>query len=958
MHKMNEWALLQYIAGHYGSRRDKFLRDFQNLEHMRRTGGSPMELEENKERIKLRVAREGSYKVAIERIIGTNDQQEVYILDILYRLSKSVCRITQRGHGVGTGFLVADNIIITNHHVIPSERDSRDMAAEFDFQLNPPPNRTLRQSSSFACDPDSFFLTSTLEENSGVPFSGLDFTLVALKPNGTNNRSIHEYTPVQLDGNIGKIIKGESCVIIQHPEGRPKKVAMKNSAFFSETNTRIIYETDTQPGSSGSMVVALATGEIIALHHAGLPATDEKGNILTRYDTIAGPGTPDYDIKWIGNQGIKISEIVKAIKGAALPASMEKGRQSLMRNTQNIANQLKKSGDEMEVEEDMELLKELGKSMPVLRKAESPVDEATPVKQDDKPIPQSGTVGNMHQPASFLFTAMYTNANLSTLPTLIKARFGQDAEVGLSMPASSRYGEEELFSLHVASCEDPRKALQQLLLLPGVINAEWDHSLNLNADRGTDGQADTSLVSTESFLVDDGYGEPNEHKFLDKYATESKYIKRPKTNDEVQAKANRNWNWVATGFDKALKDGLKVPPHEKGVRIVQFDTGYSDHSKVFGGFNTFHDADFVSDDKTPDDARDSNSRGILKMPGHGTRTGSILIGRSDVPVPNDGNPGLLEGDGLFQITPYRIAKSVILINRQQELAAALDRAIQQGFDIITMSMGLPPTIASARMAKKAYDCGIIWCSAAGNEVKFVVAPAVYPGTIAVAASNPLDKLWNGSSRGSTVDITAPGEDVYVPIMYKDKNDGNKPKEGFAYGNGTSYATPHVAAAAALWLAKYKTELNAPAYQGWRRIEAFRTALKATARKQHNIHQKGHGAGILDVHKLLQTAPKPPSDKDYAYNGWNEKAFFAKLQGIAEIGKTYWNGLHGWLFGRKKNIYESVADAAVALSEEDKMMEAALFGTRFSATENSGLPGKDELLDRLNILNHQLFDTED
>jgi V8-like Glu-specific endopeptidase len=954
MQKMNEWELLRYIAGHYGSRKDKFLRDYHNLEQMRQTGGSPMDLEENKERVKKRVAREGGYQVAVERIMGVNDQQEVYILNTLYQLSKSVCRITYRGHGIGTGFLVAENIIITNHHVMPNEREGNEMAAEFDFQLNPPPDRSLRQSTSFACDPATFFLSSTLEENPAVPFSGLDFTLVALKTTGSNQRRIQEFNPVLLDGNIGKIIKGESCVIIQHPEGRPKKVALKNAAFFSETHTRIIYETDTLPGSSGSMVVALGTGEIIALHHAGLPATDEKGNILTKYDTIAGPGTPEQDIKWIGNQGIKISEIVKAIRGANLPTIMEKGRQSLLRNTEQIAGQLKKAEDTMNTGQEKEPVLTGQTSRLIVRSNKPPEDiqPKNPVEAQAAADVQPAVTPS----AAFIFTAMYNDVNMATLSSLIQSRFGTGAQIRLSMPASARYGQEELFNLNLPSCADPRKALQQLLLLPGVINAEWDYSLHLNTAPAP--QASGAPVTTESFLVDDGFGEPNEKEFLDKYDGKSKYVKKPKNEeDEEQALANRQWNWVATGFDKALKEGLKIPPGQKGIRIVQFDTGYSDHTKVLGGFNTEYDADFVGDDNTPDDARDSNSRGFLKMPGHGTRTGSILIGRNNLPLPGDGNPGLLAADTGFQITPYRIAKSVILINRQQELAAALDRAIQQGFDIITMSMGLPPTIATARMAKKAYDAGIIWCSAAGNEVKFVVAPAVYPGTIAVAASNPLDALWKGSSRGSTVDITAPGEDVYVPIMYKDKEEGKKAKEGFAYGNGTSYATPHVAAAAALWLAAYKTELNSHAYRGWRRIEAFRIVLRNTARKKHNIKEKGHGAGILDVTKLLQTPPTPPSEKDYAYNAWNEKAFFANLQGLAEIGKTYWNGLHGWLFGRKKSIYESVADAGLALSDEDRMLEAALFGSRLSATESAGLPGQDELLERLNILNQKLFDNE-
>src|SRR5690606_40280977 len=110
----------------------------------------------------------------------------------------------------------------------------------------------------------------------------------------------------------------------------------------------------------------------------------------------------------------------------------------------------------------------------------------------------------------------------------------------------------------------------------------------------------------------------------------------------------------------------------------------------------------------------------------------------------------------------------------------------------------------------AYELGVIWCCAAGNEVRTVVAPAVFPGTIAVAASNPKDKEWEGSSRGDRVDITAPGQDVYVPVW------NQRREEDFCFGSGTSYATPHIAAAAAAWLAAHQKALSSSDYRGWRR----------------------------------------------------------------------------------------------------------------------------------------------
>jgi hypothetical protein len=257
-----------------------------------------------------------------------------------------------------------------------------------------------------------------------------------------------------------------------------------------------------------------------------------------------------------------------------------------------------------------------------------------------------------------------------------------------------------------------------------------------------------------------------------------------------------------------------------------------------------------------------------------------------------------------------------------------------------MSMGLAPTITTARLAKLAYDRGVIWCCAAGNQVKAVVAPAVFPGAIAVAASNPLDEPWKGSSRGDTVDITAPGQDLYIPIWNKNK------EEDFSYGNGTSYAAPHVAAAAAYWLAKHHDALHAPEYAGWKRVEAFRQALYASARDKKKL-PRGFGKGFLDVEKLLRVPLTPPKKSQYAYNHYNENAFLATLQGYAELVKSFWNSLHG-MFGRGRN--EAIFSAP-SLSPFAKALENTLPRPKLKPTESDANDQLEDLRSRYNDVNN-------
>lgn len=73
-------------------------------------------------------------------------------------------------------------------------------------------------------------------------------------------------------------------------------------------------------------------------------------------------------------------------------------------------------------------------------------------------------------------------------------------------------------------------------------------------------------------------------------------------------------------------------------------------------------------------------------------------------------------------------------------------------------------------------------------------PSSYPGVIAVAASNARDEITNFSNHSDTISVAAPGEKILstvprsTPAVYG---------EPYDYWNGTSMATPHVSALAAL-----------------------------------------------------------------------------------------------------------------------------------------------------------------
>lgn len=834
-----------------------------------RNGQLPLtEITPDRNRLSKRIARENmEVDRALERINGVPNFQDVSIIRKILRSASSVCRIVIRskfgGSGYGTGFLVSPNVLITNNHVLPDPDTARLSEAQFDYEIDEAGQ--ARMPVSFRLRPDQFFLTSTYKPVPGSPFDGRDFTLVAVEPTGTAGASLDRFGFIRMDGTLGKIIEGENCVVIQHPKGDYKKIVVKDIRLITLTEHFLIYESDTLPGSSGSVVLGLGTASVVGLHHSSVPRKDAAGNWLRKDGTPVQPNDPDDLIDWIGNEGVRVSCIVEAFNNLPVPDAMQPLRRQLI-DSQTPP---------------LTVVKPVAKphpfgppSLPAPR-----VPTAAPVSTK----PESTAPPSLHYFEVILAEQEALREDWETrAATLVE---GLTADVPL-VPGSLDPLARRMRYLTVQSAENPWELAARLEALPHVQSGKPDLQTLTDVGVAEGPEEEGAFESFTTTSGRDGLGtwQEGEREFLKTFGACATVT----SAKAVRPNYHRWWNWVAINCPE---DGQRkgqpwdaIRTNLPALRFVQFDTGYSTHTKVFAGFDTDKDFDFIDDDT---DARDLLERKLLKHPGHGTRTGSLAVGGALGLDANavDGNGGLLTfaGKAGAKLIPYRIAKSVVLLGRGKELVDAANYAIKSGADVLFMSMGTYPRAMFAAIAREVYEHGLIWVCAAGNEVELVVAPAIYPGTIAVAATNPNDDPWRGSSNGPAVDVAAPGESVYVPTV------DDAGAEWMAYGNGTSYATPQVASAALLWKARHLEQLVVGNYLPWQVVEAFRATLKATARKPAHWTPRMfevYGAGILDVQALLDAPLPPAATLRHAYDGLPTDQ--PDDLGLVEAGHFIWN----------------------------------------------------------------------
>ena len=395
---------------------------------------------------------------------------------------------------------------------------------------------------------------------------------------------------------------------------------------------------------------------------------------------------------------------------------------------------------------------------------------------------------------------------------------------------------------------------------------------------------------------------------------------------------------------RALEAWNLVPPsggasRGQGALIGHIDTGYTDHPELAGAWNFDLDADLVDGD---DDARDPLQRRWympLDSPGHGTHTAAVIASPESQVV--------VGAAPAATIVPFRAVRSVVQVLDSQ-VARAVYEAHHSGCQVITMSLGGVGFFGLRAAIQAATDGGSIVMAAAGNQVGVVVAPAVYPECIAVAASNVEDRPWSGSSRGSMVDVSAPGESVWVAAV---DSGVRPPRFHHDRHHGTSFAVATLAGVAALWIAHHGYDRIVERV-GMSNVQAAFLALLSSHGHRvppgwsENGWDRLYGAGVVDAHALL-TAPLPDPVRLVPPAGPADFDTVARLRGVlTDLDR---NGVRTAISALLEIADEQVDELPAAIVAElvfrigeTPSLRVALAGT---AAPGSASPSSAALIDR-------------
>ena len=263
----------------------------------------PEDLRRRQDRLRRRHLR-------LEGIVDQDDSVWLSFFDCGLKAARSVGRVVEAPRRqpvvpIGTGSLVTDRLLLTNHHVVRAPDEAAGMAVEFAYEYDE--DGECRDEDRWPLAPGDCFVTDP----------ELDYTLVAValrdgRPPGET------YGSIPLIGQTGKAVIGEVLNVIHHPAGERKRVSLRFNRMVAEDDLWLRYESDTREGSSGAPVFN-DQWEMVALHHGGIAATGDEGFERSRDGEAWTPDMSEDAVAYVGNEGARVSRIVRSLRGADVP---------------------------------------------------------------------------------------------------------------------------------------------------------------------------------------------------------------------------------------------------------------------------------------------------------------------------------------------------------------------------------------------------------------------------------------------------------------------------------------------------------------------------------------------------------------------------------------------------------------------------------------------------------------
>lgn len=308
---------------------------------------------------------------------------------------------------------------------------------------------------------------------------------------------------------------------------------------------------------------------------------------------------------------------------------------------------------------------------------------------------------------------------------------------------------------------------------------------------------------------------------LDTAAPVTSTARRPKrVNDSLRS---RQWSltrlWAEKVWRKSSGKGAVVAVIDTGVQATHPDL----KGRVLKGY------DFIGGDRS---ANDSN--------GHGTHVAGIVAATANN---KRGIAGLAPS---ARILPVRVLDSAGNGNTLT-VARGINYAVRKGADVINLSLaGTQSDVHIEAAVRNAIRRGVVVVAAAGNAGCSAPTsyPAALPGVIGVGATDRRNRVPGFSNCGTYVDLVAPGVSIRSTMIKR-----SAPGLGCSYGSsycslsGTSMASPHVAAAAAILVSRTRHRL------GVTKMTRLLTS-RADDRGQRG-YDRVTGHGLLNIRRTLK-----------------------------------------------------------------------------------------------------------